>query len=250
MLQILRTLLNRTSEDSLLQEAQDHLQGMLAEAEQLLRQVHPYLMQFDALVQLREAATAADRRSDEHDRKMRRSLMGHLATRQAATDQALGMFSVGSRAERIVDLVREVVEIAAWVRTPLPKVYMAHLTSAFAEVLDFLVESRQCLVSVDAYQALALLDRLEAFRGQLTEAVVDRVLEDAELTSRQAIVLYRSFHIATRICAQLGNIVAVVALPLESMDFVSQDAIAAARKKLRKEGGTRPIAVPAYSVED
>ena len=255
MLDLFRAFIGREEETSLMRAANDHLQGMLGEAEQLLRQIHPYLMRFDALVELREAATAADRRSDEHDREMRRALLGHLSVSRAATDQALGLLSVGSRAERVVDLVREIVEISAWVRTPLPQIYMAKLTAAFAELLDFLVDGRQCMATADAYRSLAMLDRSEKFRIRITQVIVDDILEDASLTARQAIILYRSFHIATRLAAQLSNIVAVVALPLEQVDFVSTDAVAHARRKLRQDGGDASASaeVPqtrSYTIED
>ena len=225
MFDLLRTLLRRQSNESLINEAHDHLQGMLQEAEQLLRQVHPVLMRFDALIDLQEAATAADRRSDEHDRAMRRALLGHLSLSQSGIEQSLALFSVGSRAERLVDLVREVVEISAWVQTGLPQVYMAQLTAAYAELLGFLVEARQCLAASDRYRTLALLDRMEEFRTRVSEVITDRLLEDQELTARQSVILYRSFHIATRLAAQLSNITAVVVLPLEHIDFVSADAV-------------------------
>jgi len=235
MLDLLKALFSgEPASTGLLVEATERFLSMLDQAHDLLKRATPHLLDPSAPDTLDDEARSIDKASNKTERDIRKLLIEHLAFSQAGGPACLVMMSVGKDGERIVDECRNLLESRKLLTENVPAGYQAELRQVAEEVTGVLDRTRKAFATNDEAAALALVEGEKPFIDRL-QSIYDGLLDDEELTSRQAIVLSRSFRYLQRILAHLANVASTVVFPVHRIDFAKRSFVEDARKDLEEE---------------
>ena len=123
---------------------------MPSAARDVLVQLQPLLSTFDQVgSDVNTLAANLDHRSNESDRRLRALIAEHITTSNHDLVAAMGLMAVSARAERMVDLAREMVELSAEVRAPLPGRYVGPISALVGEHIAAIAESIDAIATSD-----------------------------------------------------------------------------------------------------
>lgn len=234
MLEVLKALFGSSrSQSSLVVQATNQFLEMLDLGQSLLEKAQPNLLDKNADANLLKEARDVDKSANKLVRAVRKILINHLAFNKQDASTCLILMSVVKDAERLVDECRSLLELATLIEDPVPEEYRNAISENCAAVIEILVNTRAAYAANDEAKALDLVETEKPFIESM-KPMRDKILDDTSLSSRQAVVTSRAFHIIQRIRAHLGNIASTVVFPVHQIDFAKQKFVNAAKQRLSR----------------
>jgi len=234
MLEFFKHLFGGSQPSSLLEESIARFAGMLDLAEDLLTKARPHLLDPETPRELIDEARKIDKRSNALEREVRKLLVEHLSFRHSDGPACLVVMSVAKDGERLVDECRNLFDLAELLDGPLPERYARPLGERVEAVTGLVAQTRRAFTENDERAALEIAEGEKPFLAELKTSQ-DRILEDAELGPRQAVIASRAFRIVHRLRAHLANIASTVILPVHRIDFAKREYLAEVHERLDKE---------------
>jgi phosphate uptake regulator len=165
---------------------------------------------------------ATEERTDEAERKIRRLVLVHASVRGSADLPACLMYmSIAKDAERIGDLSKGLFGIAESVGAPPPGELRDELIALRDEISPMIAEAGRIFSDDDREAALDFIERSRELQRRSRRWIEDLLQERTELPQAAASVL--SFRHLARIVANLLNIVSAVVVPLDQLDYPSEE---------------------------
>lgn len=231
MFELFKTLLGGGKAASLLLDARNELLASMEQAQELLTNSLPHLLQAGDATEMVARARCVDKLANKAERSVRKLLVEHLAFERSDAPACLVLMSVAKDVERLVDECRNLVDLSLLVQEAMPEYYRAELQQLGERVRDDLDRSRRAFADNDETSALTLVEGEKPFRGELTQ-VTDRLLDDESLGVRRAVLAWRAFRSLHRVRAHIGNIASTVVFPVHRIDFAKRAYIREARRDL------------------
>jgi phosphate uptake regulator len=169
-----------------------------------------------------EGLFAAEERTDEAERKIRRLVLVHASVRGAADIPACLMYmSIAKDAERIGDLSKGLFGIAESIGAPPPGELLDELISLRDEISPMIPEAGRIFSDDDRDAAHDFIERSRELQRRCRHRIEGLLREEADLPQPAASVL--TFRHLARIVANLLNIVSAVVVPLDQLDYPSEE---------------------------
>jgi phosphate uptake regulator len=227
MFDLFKTLLGANKQtQSLLLLANSQFCEMLDMAAELLEQSLPAITDPSAVPTLGASARDIDKISNRCERSIRKLLVEHLGFSTADAPACLVLMSVAKDAERIVDLVRELIGLCP----DLPAAYRGQIQAEARELVAVVQATRKAFAGNDQRNAL---DLVEHEKPDLADyAKIQQALLADNGDHRANTLGYLALRLLLRIRAHLGNIATTVVFPVHRIDFVRSKFIEQARKDI------------------
>lgn len=165
---------------------------------------------------------ASEERTDEAERKIRRLVLVHASVRGSADLPACLMYmSIAKDAERIGDLSKGLFGIAETVGSPPPGELRDELIALRDAISPMIPEAGRIFSDDDREAALEFIERSRELQRRCRSRIEELLQERADLPQPAASVL--SFRHLARIVANLLNIVSAVVVPLDQLDYPSEE---------------------------
>ncbi|MBF0199561.1 MAG: PhoU domain-containing protein [Planctomycetes bacterium] len=234
MFDLFKSLFKATPDSSvLLLEARDLLLEMLDKSDQLLVMGLPTLLNKDQNQGLLDTARSIDKDTNRLERSIRKILVEHLSFDISDAPACLVLMSVAKDAERMTDLLRDVIGLGLLSTEDLPEKYLTPIREMYSDIEKDLKTTRSAFADNLAEKAFELVEGEKPF-NRLANEFISGVLDDNELNSRQIVVADRACSALIRLRAHLGNIASTVVFPVHRIDFVKKQFIHEAKEELAK----------------
>lgn len=232
MLEVFKALFSSPEhEHPLIKEATDSFLEMLDLGVQMLDKVSPSIMDHDVSSELLAEARSIDKSTNKLERSVRKLLVEHLAFDNKAAPTCLVLMSVIKDAERLVDECRNIIDLSTLLNKALPDQYRTVVADKTAEIKVMLQQTRDAFATQNEEQALALVEGEKPFIATL-KPTQDQLLDDDNISSREAIVCARALLLIHRIAAHLSNIASTVVFPVHQIDFAKRKFVEEAKDRL------------------
>lgn len=161
-------------------------------------------------------------RTDETERRIRRLVLVHASVHGAADITACLMYmSVTKDAERISDLSKNLFGVARTVGAPPPEELREDLSALHAEIGEMIEEAARVFEADDTEGARAWIDRSRGILDRCKERI-DELLTSVEDRPQAAATVLTYRHLG-RITAHALNVVSAVVMPLDQLDYPSEE---------------------------
>lgn len=171
---------------------------------------------------LAEELYASEERTDEAERKIRRLVLVHASVRGSADLPACLMYmSIAKDAERIGDLSKGLFGIAEAVGSPPAGELLDELIALRDEISPMIPEAGRIFSDDDQDAAHDFIERSRELQRRCRGRIDELLQERTELPQPAASVL--SFRHLARIVANLLNVVSAVVVPLDQLDYPSEE---------------------------
>lgn len=232
MLEVFKALFSSPeNKQPLLTEATNHFLEMLDLGIQMLEKVQPSIMDHSVSDELLSEARSIDKSTNKLERKVRKLLIEHLSFDNHAASTCLILMSVIKDAERLVDECRNLIDLSTLLNKPLPDQYRSMIADKTGDVKDLMVKTRKAFAEQDEATALEIVEDEKPFQAAI-KPTQDQLLDDDNLSSREAIVCARALRLVHRIAAHLSNIASTVVFPVHQIDFAKRAFVEEAKNRI------------------
>lgn len=165
---------------------------------------------------------ATEERTDEAERRIRRLLLVHASVRGSADLPACLMYmSIAKDAERVGDLSKGLFGIAESAGVVPPGETRDDLIALRDAISPMITEAGRIFADDDREAALAFIERARELQARCRSRI-DELLTDAVDVPQPAASVLTFRHLA-RIVANLLNVVSAVVVPLDQLDYPSEE---------------------------
>ncbi len=164
---------------------------------------------------------ASEERTDEAERRIRRLVLVHASTHGVSEFPICLLYmSIAKDAERIGDLSKGLFGIAETVGPPPPGEIRDEMIALRDEISPMITEAGRIFADDDRDAALEFIERSRALQRRCRRWIDLLVREEEGLPQPAASGL--SFRHLARIVANLLNITSAVVMPLDQLDYPSE----------------------------
>jgi phosphate uptake regulator len=205
-----------------LAEVQDTFLGMLAEDRHIFDLAMAARVGGADPAALADDLYASEERTDEAERRIRRLVLVHASVRGSADLPACLMYmSIAKDAERIGDLSKGLFGIAESVGSAPPGPLQEELIALRDAISPMITEAGRIFADDDREAANDFIERSRELQRRCRERIEDLLQERSDLPQPAASGL--TFRHLARIVANLLNVVSAVVVPLDQLDYPSEE---------------------------
>jgi len=220
---MLRDLLRMWRKIDLLKRALDEFLTMIDDVAEMFRCATDGLFGNCKCADARETIYKTDIHVNQTERKIRKQLVEHLAVNPRGDAPAcLILMSVSKDVERAGDYCKNLLEVAGMLHDPVsPLTYAEDLKEMVGLVAGAFAKTRKAFAE-DSHELGHEVIVEEIHIAKRSDAMVEKIANDAGLNSNQAVCLALAFRFLKRVNAHLGNVASSVVMPLHKIDYFDE----------------------------
>ncbi len=165
-----------------------------------------------------------DRRVNNLEREVRRSVVTHLAVEGASHDvpTALIFMNAVKDAERIGDYIKNIYDVAHELvpESADRSLYKEKLSGFADEIRTLMLETAETFTESDEVRARIIIDTARSQSVALEAAIAEITRSTLKTSDAVSLVLIMRFY--KRIFSHLSNIASTVCMPVDRMDFYDE----------------------------